>query len=129
MLHFDPDAVPVTSPACQSGFSHYCTGTRNPLKVLHTHTHTGWPGMMKCSHLHTWLCLYTFNSGKGPLVKSQNSLPPLLVTHRGCWCRDVNGWTFVFLTTSLVGMCKKRDMLWFGGTDIFGLDSVMPKSG
>lgn len=27
------------------------------------------------------------------------------------------------------GMCKKRDMLWFGGTDIFGLDSVMPKSG
>lgn len=39
MLHFDPDAVPVTSPACQSGFSHYCTGTRNPLKVLHTHTY------------------------------------------------------------------------------------------
>lgn len=35
----------------------------------------------------------------------------------------------MFLTISLVGMFKKRDMLWFGGTDIFGLDSVMPKSG
>lgn len=100
----DPRPCPGNATASPAALqSRLEGGVATPLPD-NTHTQSG---MMKHSHLHTWPCLCSFNSGKGRLVGSQSSLPPPLTAHGDisvCVCvwGDVPGF-FFWLSGSLVG--------------------------